>query len=291
MKLFIRILPIAILFSITSCSDKEKNTKESESNAETTAETQPVIPNISIAMATPDLKASLDFWTKLGFTVIEQGDAPYPFAYITDGSALIGLFEDGDNYLGFCMWVEDVDSKVKQFLDAGFLLDNDFDDMKVVITPDSLTGIAILGTKNTFPAIPIKSMLHLNDNDYGNENAFPNKMLGIFGEFSIPVDTLNQHISLWEVDDIGLYFKDHYSARHYAILTDGEMIIGLHEDAEFTECAITYFAPDARKLIEKIKAKGITDIKDLTDKMPKDGDKHFIITTPEGKQLFLFSML
>ncbi len=49
---------------------------------------------LEFSLATPDIRASLDFYTKLGFTQAETGDAwPYPYAVVTDGRICLGLHQ------------------------------------------------------------------------------------------------------------------------------------------------------------------------------------------------------
>lgn len=49
---------------------------------------------LEFSLATPDIRASLDFYTKLGFTQAEAGDAwPYPYAVVTDGRICLGLHQ------------------------------------------------------------------------------------------------------------------------------------------------------------------------------------------------------
>jgi catechol 2,3-dioxygenase-like lactoylglutathione lyase family enzyme len=50
---------------------------------------------LEFSVATPDIRASLDFYTKLGFTQAEAGDAwPHPYAVVTDGRICLGLHQD-----------------------------------------------------------------------------------------------------------------------------------------------------------------------------------------------------
>ena len=49
---------------------------------------------LEFSLATPDIRASLDFYTKLGFTQAEAGDArPYPYVVVTDGRICLGLHQ------------------------------------------------------------------------------------------------------------------------------------------------------------------------------------------------------
>jgi catechol 2,3-dioxygenase-like lactoylglutathione lyase family enzyme len=50
---------------------------------------------LEFSVATPDIRASLDFYTRLGFTQAETGDAwPHPYAVVTDGRIYLGLHQD-----------------------------------------------------------------------------------------------------------------------------------------------------------------------------------------------------
>ena len=49
---------------------------------------------LEFSLATPDIQASLDFYTKLGFSQAEVGDAwPHPYAVVTDGRICLGLHQ------------------------------------------------------------------------------------------------------------------------------------------------------------------------------------------------------
>ena len=49
---------------------------------------------LELSLATPDIQASLDFYTKLGFSQAEVGEAwPHPYAVVTDGRICLGLHQ------------------------------------------------------------------------------------------------------------------------------------------------------------------------------------------------------
>ena len=50
---------------------------------------------LEFSLATPDIRASLDFYTKLGFSQAQVGEAwPHPYAVVTDGRICLGLHQD-----------------------------------------------------------------------------------------------------------------------------------------------------------------------------------------------------
>lgn len=50
---------------------------------------------LEFSLATPDVRASLDFYTRLGFSQAEVGEAwPHPYAVVTDGRICLGLHQE-----------------------------------------------------------------------------------------------------------------------------------------------------------------------------------------------------
>src|SRR6266850_6277601 len=49
---------------------------------------------LELSLATPDIQASLDFYTRLGFSQAQVGEAwPHPYAVVTDGRICLGLHQ------------------------------------------------------------------------------------------------------------------------------------------------------------------------------------------------------
>jgi catechol 2,3-dioxygenase-like lactoylglutathione lyase family enzyme len=50
---------------------------------------------LEFSLATPDIQASLDFYTRLGFSQAQVGEAwPHPYAVVTDGRICLGLHQE-----------------------------------------------------------------------------------------------------------------------------------------------------------------------------------------------------
>jgi len=69
----------------------------------------------------------------------------------------------------------------------------------------------------------------------------------------------------------------------YAILTDGLMIIGLHQTKNFTYPAITYFGLNVEKRVQQLKNQGLINFSEMM------GKNNVILKTWEGQHFFLFS--
>jgi len=69
-----------------------------------------------------------------------------------------------------------------------------------------------------------------------------------------------------------------------AILSDGKMIIGLHQTKNFTYPAVTYFGINTDKRVRQLKEKGVTNFSEMM------GKNNVILKTWEGQHFFLFSL-
>jgi catechol 2,3-dioxygenase-like lactoylglutathione lyase family enzyme len=50
---------------------------------------------LEFSLPTSDIQASLDFYSRLGFSQAEVGDAwPHPYAVVTDGRITLGLHQE-----------------------------------------------------------------------------------------------------------------------------------------------------------------------------------------------------
>jgi hypothetical protein len=86
-------------------------------------------------------------------------------------------------------------------------------------------------------------------------NAAGDSTLGKFGELSIPTKELKSSVEFWQ----GLGFKTLHSAEApypFAILTDGQIKIGLHETNLFNEKALTYYSTNAVERVQQLKSEG-----------------------------------
>lgn len=113
----------------------------------------------------------------------------------------------------------------------------------------------------------------------------PISLCGKFGELTIPVKSLPESLFFWT--------KLGYEPLHmaeipypYAILSDGLMVLGLHQSQQ-TMITLTYFAPNMAERIAKLREKGV-DIKNMTpnpnDRVIRNGS----FTSPERQVFFLF---
>jgi hypothetical protein len=70
----------------------------------------------------------------------------------------------------------------------------------------------------------------------------------------------------------------------HVILSDGLMIIGLHQTKHFTYPAVTYFGIDTEKRIQQLKDKGLKNFTEVA------GKNNVVLKTWEGQNFFIFSV-
>jgi catechol 2,3-dioxygenase-like lactoylglutathione lyase family enzyme len=217
--------------------------------------------HVEIRTSVSDLVVALAFYKKLGFEQIAN-------AVVTDGSLNILLLTGNSpsptlSYAG---------SDIEQIKALGIPLEGD-GDTTVFVDPN---GLHVTLTK-------AKSNVPMPGGTYMTRT--PISRCGKFGEFAVPCKDTQASIAYWE--KLG-YDKLHFAEEPYpwAILSDGLIVLGLHQTTDFAGPHITYFAGDMAERIEKLKADGIT----MTAVPPEVDGKvaNAVFTAPGGQKIFLF---
>ena len=240
----------------------------------------------AITMSTPDLDKSFDFYKKLGFSEVMRTDFPFPLLQITDGALLIMLRKDEAQYISLTYYVKDLDNKIASLEESGieFIVRPGVTDMikrYVMRSPDGLS-IALVTYVDGFKQPAGPTMLNTPQGDFFNPEKYVNKVCGMFGEFAHPVKDLEVSIGFWA--RLGFSVLSQFtSPYHWAIISDGLSIVGLHETRDFDYPVITFFAADMAEKIKKIKESGIID---LIEK----GHGSVVLNTPEHQHINLFKM-
>jgi len=243
-----------------------------------------------IAIGCEDVQKSFAFYQKLGFEKIAGDTIPYPWLQISDGGILLHLNQDGQKYMGFAYFSKEMDKKVKQLekmmikpVQTGKMKDSNF---WIFLSPHGLALNLIQHDPSGMYQPTGKTMATFPPEDFAKPEKFPNPHCGLYGEFAVPVQDLNSAMAFWE--KLGFESKVvNQEPYPWAILTDGMNILGLHQTQDYDYPAITYFAPDMAERVKKLKQAGITSFSDWKGEGGSAGN--YILTTPEGQRIFLFS--
>lgn len=228
-----------------------------------------------LTYSTPDLEKGKQLFEQLNYKELKRNDNSI---YLSDGSLLIKLEQGNDKKYELTYYSDDPKSLLKQFADNGVAVNNNhivFQGVTIVVREkvfgvDEQTGVTFLTMK---------------PNDFMDGSKFPNEKCGVFGEYAIPVEDLDEAIAWWEKLGFKAPMKMSQPYPH-AIMSDGYMIVGLHQTTEFREPSMTYFAPDMESRVKSLREEGTPGIEHTMG----DNDKNVVVTMPGGQSIFLFSM-
>lgn len=241
----------------------------------------------SVYVTTPDLDSSVAVYEKLGFHKTGSNTFPVPWAQVSDGSLLIMMRKDAVPYIGLTYYVTEAEKTAAQLEKDSIVFyqkPKEGDPIKRYYfkSPDGL-NIMLASNLGGFQQPKGMTMVDMKPEDFMNSEKYPNKDCGVFGEFCHPVANLAASLTFWK--KIGFTVKYETAAPYpHAILTDGLMIIGLHQTKHFDYPAITYFGLNAEKRIRQLKEKGLTNFTEV------DGKNNQVLITWEKQHFFIFSM-
>jgi hypothetical protein len=241
----------------------------------------------SIYVTTADLDSSVALYGKLGFPKVNSNTFPFPWAQVSDGSVLIMMRKDTSHYMGLTYYAMNVEDKVVQLEKDGIVFaqkPKEGDPIKryYIKTPDGF-NIVMANNLGGFSQPTGMTLLNMPPADYQSADKFPNKICGAFGEFCQPVKDLNASIAYWK--KLGFEVKGNMQQPYpHAILSDGLMIIGLHQTDHFTYPAISYFGLNTEKRVGELKGKGVKGFSEV------QGKNNVVLNTWEGQHVFLFEL-
>ena len=240
-----------------------------------------------VYVTTNDLDSSVAVYEKLGFPKINSNTYPVPWAQVSDGSLLIMMRKDATPYIGLTYYVSDVDKVAADLEKAGITFvqkPKDSDPIKryYIKTPDGF-NIMLVNNLGGFSQPNGPTMLTMKPADFNVVDKYPNKQCGAFGEFCHPVADLDKSIEYWKM--LGFTVKSKMASPYpWAIVTDGLMLIGLHQTKDFNYPAVTYFGLNTEKRVQLLKSQGLNSFTEMT------GKNNVVLKTWEGQHFFLFSM-
>ena len=240
-----------------------------------------------VYVTTTNLDSSVAVYEKLGFPKIASNEFPVPWAQVSDGSLLIMLRKDAIAYIGLTYYAADVDKLVAQLEKDSVVFfkkpaAGDAIKRYYIKSPDGFT-IVLSNNLGGFVQPTGITMLTMKPADFNTVDKYPNKQCGVFGEFAQPVTDISISVAFWKK----LGFKASAEMKEpypHVILTDGLMILGLHQTTHFTYPAVTYFGLNTQTRIQDLKDKGLQNFSEVA------GKNNVVLKTWEGQHFFIFSI-
>lgn len=231
--------------------------------------------------------SSLAVYEKLGFTKKAASAYPAPWVQVSDGSLLIMMRKDNTPYCGLTYYAQDVEKIVAQLEHDSIAFDQkpkpgDAIKRYYIKTPDGF-NIVLSNNLGQFTQPSGTTLLNMNQADYNTAGKYPNQQCGVFGEFAHPVTDIKKSVAFWK--RLGFTVKAEMKAPYpHAILSDGLMIIGLHQTSHFNYPAVTYFGINTSQRIEDLKKAGLKGLSAF------GGPSNAVLQTWEGQHFFIFSL-
>jgi len=240
-----------------------------------------------VYLTTPDLDSSTAVYEKLGFPKIASNTFPVPWSQSSDGSLLIMMRKDNTPYIGLTYYTNNIEKVVADLEKEGIVFTSkpkDSDPIKRYYfkSPDGF-NIMLASNLGGFTQPSGMTMLTMKPADFQSAEKYPNKKSGVFGEYCHPVTDLKKSIEFWT--KLGFTLKAEMDSPYpHAIMSDGLMIIGLHQTKNFNYPAITYFGLNTAQRIGEMKQKGLTGFTEFM------GMGNQVLTTFEKQHFFMFSI-
>ena len=240
-----------------------------------------------VYITTQNIDSSVAVYEKLGFPKIASNEFPTPWAQVSDGSLLIMLRKDVTPYIRLTYYATDIEKTVEQLEKDSvvfFQKPKEGDPIKryYIKSPDGFT-IVLSNNLGGFIQPTGTTMLNMKPTDYDLAEKYPNKKCGVFGEFAQPVNDIKISVAFWE--KLGFKAKTEMKDPYpHVILSDGLMIIGLHQTKHFTFPAVTYFGLNTDKRVQQLKDNGLQNISEFL------GKNNVVLKTWEGQHFFIFSL-
>ena len=202
---------------------------------------------LEYSLATPDIRASLEFYTKLGFSQAEVGEAwNHPYAVLTDGRLCLGLHQQEE----FSPSVTFVKPELLKHLSALEKRGANFEFRR--LGNDVFNEVGWLD-----PAGHLIRLIEARTFSPSKRQDLDTSLCGYFVELALPAPDVEVAKSFWE--GFGFVGMDEPDALlpHVACTSD-TVDIGLYDSAQLPAPTLLYEVDELRKTLADLGASGIT---------------------------------
>ncbi|MBN2379387.1 hypothetical protein JXM67_06250 [candidate division WOR-3 bacterium] len=224
----------------------------------------------TLTLAVNGLEAEIEFYEKMGFTVLGKTKTT---AALADGQIRLSLQKGEFTSPLITYFSEDITPIVEELERAGVeFVHQESDEGKI-----TEVGFA---DPNCQPVLLVTLS--------SDELTLPEgkAKCGIFGEYSIPTENLADSIEFWSRLGFEQVGGDDESPYPWSILKDGMLALGLHQTPDFKIPFLTYFAADMPELIALLKEEGIEFTEEKKDEEGKT--LYAAVCSPSGQRISLF---
>jgi catechol 2,3-dioxygenase-like lactoylglutathione lyase family enzyme len=231
---------------------------------------------LEYSIATSDIRASIEFYAKLGFSQAVVGEAwPHPYAVVTDGRIHVGLHQDLARTPSITFVKPDLLKHLAALEGVGIStefcrLDNDVFNELGWLDPSG--HLVRLVEARTFSPTKRAGM--------------QTSSCGYFLEIALPAPSIDTSKNFWE--KLGFVGMDEpKAALPHVSCTSDSIDIGLYEPAHLRAPTLVFDAGDVAAALGKLAAAGIEPSGQLP--LPLRQRPAALLTVPEGTAILLVS--
>lgn len=227
-----------------------------------------------ISLATPDIRASVEFYESLGFTQAPTTDAwPHPYGVLTDGRLFIGLHQRRAPSPSLTFVMPDLATHLPKLARLGI-------DLTVCRTGEAVfneigfldpSGQAVTGIEARTYSPVVRGTAEVS-------------LCGYFAEISVPARDFEAARGFWEpLGFVALQESEEPFAR--LALTSDHIDIAFHRPRTFDAPMLVFREADMRERIARLRELGLTLSPDLPRGLSPSSSA--LLESPEGMALLL----
>lgn len=202
---------------------------------------------LEFSIATPDIRASLEFYGRLGFAEAAVGEAwHHPYAVLTDGRICLGLHQ----HAGFATSITFVKPGLLRHLES-------LDQLGVSLEFRQL-GNDVFNEVGWFdPSGHLIRLVEARTFSPSKRATVETSLCGYFCEIGLPAPSLDAAKSHWEsVGFVGIDETD--AALPHVSCTSDTIDIGLYEPVHLPDPALLFEVDEFEETLRRLEAVGIT---------------------------------
>jgi catechol 2,3-dioxygenase-like lactoylglutathione lyase family enzyme len=229
---------------------------------------------LEYSIATPDIRASLEFYSKLGFSQAQVGEAwPHPYAVVTDGRICLGLHQVSDAAPGITF----VKPDLLRHLSALEKLDLNFEIRR--LGNDVFNELAWLD-----PSGHLIRLVEARTFSPARHPGTDTSLCGYFLEIGLPAPQRTVAKDFWE--KLGFVGIDQFDSRlPHVSCTSDSITVGLYEPAHLPRPTLLFDAGDVGGTLARLAEAGILPAGQVP--VPLRQLPAAVITAPEGTPILL----
>lgn len=227
-----------------------------------------------IQLTVKDLIASLAWYSKLGFNPIKGPiNKPDSILYLSDGQVVLALVTGNAPSPILVMRADNL----RALRDSLDLLE--------IASGFKLRGPTYSELQVASPSGLLMSIRLASDEDSIAFTRAVNPTCGPLGELSIATPSLPSERTFWE--QLGWKQVDANETPYpFAIMSDGNLKIGIHQGLDLPGVVLTYFSKDAADRVVRLKSAGLTFEPDIVAE--SQANENAALKSPDGQLVFVF---